>query len=83
MSTVEIPSGRSAAGCAGCGEVFTCVSAFDHHQTLRPESDGGGVICHTPPTRGLTLYERELKGEIWSLWGWPPSTTGRWYEAAG
>jgi hypothetical protein len=66
---VEIPAGKSVSGCAGCGEVFTCLSAFDHHQSLTPE----GNVCLSPDSRGLILYERESKGEIWGLWGWPAS----------
>lgn len=79
MSTVEIPPGKSAAGCAGCNEVFTCVSAFDRHQTL---ADGKNV-CHDPSERGLVVHEREVKGEIWSLWGWPSveKGDGSWFAA--
>lgn len=76
---VEIPAGKGVCGCSGCGEVFTCLSAFDHHQHLRPEPDGGGVVCY-PPERGLELYERESRGEIWDIWGWPPSASGEeWF----
>lgn len=79
MSAVEIPPGRSAAGCAGCLEVFSSVSAFSKHQTLGDT----GSICHNPAERGLVLREVERAGEIWSLWGWPdPEIDGkpRWFE---
>ena len=83
MSSVDIPAGKSVCGCGGCKEVFTCLSAFDRHQTLRPADQGGGVICHEPSSRGLELYERSSKGEEWALWGWPASADDddSWYEA--
>lgn len=80
---VELPPGKGSAGCRGCGEVFTCVSAFDHHQRLRPEDQGGGVICLDPEECGLVLYEREAKdgGDPWLLWGWPPAEGGaEWFK---
>jgi hypothetical protein len=79
---VEIPPGRSVAGCCGCGEVFTCVSAFDKHQHLIPEDQGGGVECLDPEAVGLRLYERPDKDEPdnpWLLWGWP-SGDNNWYD---
>jgi hypothetical protein len=79
LSMVEIPPGKSAAGCGGCEEVFTCVSAFDRHQTMDP---AGGTIHHDPALRGLVVYEREVKGEVWSMWGWPASGKDNdWYYA--
>lgn len=77
MAMCEIPAGKSVCGCAGCGEVFTCVSAFDKHQRLTPK----GNVCLDPESVGLALYERDSKGEIWSLWGWPASEGGsHWAE---
>jgi hypothetical protein len=82
MPRPDMPPGRGAAGCCKCLEVFTSVSAFDHHQKLRPESDGGGVICLDPEERGLVLYEREYAGHgVWTLWGWPAASEGtEWYS---
>jgi hypothetical protein len=81
MSTVEIPPGTSVCGCVACEEIFTSLTAFDRHQTLRPEEKGGGVICHDPATRGLVQYERVVKEETWVLWGSPgpaEGTPSRW-----
>jgi hypothetical protein len=74
MSTVEIPRGAAVCGCAGCDEIFTCLSAFDRHQTLGPD----GLVCHAPAKRGLVVYEKTTHGEVWGMWGWPPSAESIW-----
>lgn len=84
MSTVEIPPGRAVAGCAACEEVFTCVSAFDKHQShTDPETGEYRTICHDPEEAGLVMYERNVKGEIWTLWGWPAAAAedDDWYAS--
>lgn len=56
---VELGSGHAAAGCRGCGKVFTCVTAFDAHQRMTR----GGVVCLLPSVVGLV---RKPSGK----WGW-------------
>lgn len=76
---IELPPGRGSAGCRACGEVFSCVSAFDQHQTHEdPETQEYKTICHEPSVRGLELHEREDKddpGNPWMVWGWPKAAT--------
>ena len=78
MSYVELPPGTGAAGCTGCLEVFTSVSAFDKHQRLIPEEQGGGVECRDPASVGLEVKVRMVKGEEWGLWGRPGPDVTPW-----
>lgn len=82
-NAIELPPGRAACGCRSCGEVFTCVSAFDHHQTHDYGTERP-TICHAPDKRGLVLYERPDKAnpdDPWLIWGWPAATgeSTEWY----
>jgi hypothetical protein len=82
---VDLPPGRGSCGCRGCGEVFTCLSAFDKHQILIPEDKrgNGGVECLDPEARGLVLYERPDKNDPenpWLIWGWPANGQTDWYD---
>lgn len=56
---VELGTGYRAAGCRGCGRVFTCVTAFDAHQRLTRQ----GLVCLNPVEIGL---HRKATGR----WGW-------------
>lgn len=78
----ELPPGKGSCGCRGCGEVFTCLSAFDRHQTHNYGTPKP-TICHAPDERGLILYERPDKAnpdDPWLIWGWPASAEGtEWF----
>jgi hypothetical protein len=58
----------SACECAACGRKFSCVSAFDQHQTM---GDGsfGSVTCNAPEHRGLVIRD--------GRWRWPQTEAGR------
>lgn len=75
-----MPPGNGAWGCTGCDELFTSLSAFDKHHTLRPEAEGGGVICYEPESVGLVLREKTIAGEVWTMWGWPPPEDGGYWN---
>jgi hypothetical protein len=55
-------AGTAAAGCRGCGEVFTTDSNFDRHQRQRDDR----LTCMEPRSAGL---ERKASGR----WGLPGS----------
>lgn len=57
----SLGSSLKAAGCSGCGEVFTTVRNFDSHQRLTRE----GVVCLDPAAVGLV---RKPDGR-WSMPG--------------
>jgi hypothetical protein len=69
---LEVPLGQSltAAGCRGCGRVFTTVGAFDKHQRLAD----GGVTCLDPAAIGL---ERKPSG----IWGYKSDERSRARQA--
>lgn len=60
MKTLEVELGtdKRAAGCRGCGRVFTSVTAFDMHQRFTRQ----GLVCLDPATLKL---ERKPNGQ----WG--------------
>ena len=58
---VPLGKGRQVCGCARCGEVFTCLTAFDRHQRLR----NGAIACLPPAAAGMT----QRKNGRWSLPG--------------
>ena len=55
---VSLGSGHGAAGCRGCGKVFTSNGAFERHQRMRD----GESVCLDPAEVGL---ERKPTGR----WG--------------
>ena len=61
--TGGMPSGKRAAGCGDCKEVFSSNTAFDKHRRQ--------FSCIAPDTVGLTLVQR---GDymVWALPGEPP-----------
>lgn len=82
MSNVELPPGKAVAGCGACGEIFTCTSAFDKHQT-HDYGSSHPTTCHSPSERGLVLYERAAKDDPdnpWLIWGWPAAEDTAWRD---
>lgn len=51
--------------CVGCSTPFTCLSAFDAHQ-----SGTDPVVCSDPESVGLVFNDWRDGAECWS---WPPS----------
>lgn len=70
---VSLGTGHGAAGCRGCGRVFTSDTAFGKHQRLRD----GEPVCLDPAEVGL---ERKPTGR----WGWKGSAarTAQFSEGA-
>jgi hypothetical protein len=59
----------AAGACAGCGESFSGLTAFDKHQT----TDYGSpkpVTCHDPASAGLV---RDSRGR----WGFPATQASK------
>jgi len=65
---LEVPPGQSlaAAGCRGCGRVFTGVTGFDRHQRWIK----GTLTCLDPAAIGM---EQKPDGK----WGKPATEAGR------
>lgn len=61
----SLGTGLAAAGCSGCGNVFTTVRNFDSHQRFTKD----GLVCLDPSAVGL---ERKPSGR----WGMPTTTAG-------
>lgn len=77
-----VPRGAECL-CRACGRIFTSVSAFDTHQTMRD----GEVVCTNPATarrrNGDPVFTvvRERDGHhVWGKWdarpGWPWTSSG-------